>query len=387
YPPRRPNYHQHQGQAATTESGLPVPTAALPLWSSTDRAALLAAKHPESALNARRAKALIPGTRLRPRSNHDAVVPILAIRSGTVGGTSAPSLTLLIPTGYVLAVWRALTYAGARPIGERCTRSLAHEAAVPMWPYDWPGTLAHAADAAETGAAEEAKWRSRPRGKRVPYTRLEVDAPFVADWARVAGNGDGSVWVVPRTAHRPVVAELAATKPHPRGGGTSASAADRVSAVAARLASMAGPTHAPDAGKLLGSSVTGGNIPLVQTSLTFPGRGAASPNAMVYEMPARDVQAWERIVKRHAWDEAAEVNGARERVSTGKGDDEDVEYRPRKLVGYVTSGRFSLAVGRTRAIACVAMEAVLTNKWVLVRETSSPVVYPALVTVLNAVGP
>lgn len=46
-------------------------------------------------------------------------VPLIAVRRAPIDAAAAPAWSLVLPARWVLPVWRALVFAGARPAGLR----------------------------------------------------------------------------------------------------------------------------------------------------------------------------------------------------------------------------------------------------------------------------
>lgn len=129
----------------------PALVAVSPLWNAQLRHQLLAAKLSNAALDARRAKRLLPTSPL-PVTAADARVPILLVqRPGVhqrpVGRTRrlpGPALgfaagwDLIIPAGFGMAFWRSLVSIGCRPIGLLDRDACALEQGELRFPFDYP---------------------------------------------------------------------------------------------------------------------------------------------------------------------------------------------------------------------------------------------------------
>ncbi|KAI9187583.1 Ribonucleases P/MRP protein subunit pop1 [Blastocladiella emersonii ATCC 22665] len=323
YPPRRPTYVVSQearaAAQAVIESPWPTACAESTVWDASVRDASRASKKREHDLNERRRAQLVPGIRLTPDAAQDTQFPVLLFRtSDPVAG-----IDVILPRGWSLPLWRSLTWAGARPAGLNCLRSLHHEHLVPMYPYDFPLSDGHADVIRAAAEVQQSKWRARPPGKRVNYESLGIAHPFDPDWAGLVSHG----WLVSPAVASRVLGDV-----------TRGEWSLMCTALAAAHAKL-DPTTA--------------GTPLCHVALEFPGRGNASEHALVYSMrDANEVGEWGRVVRTGAWDEAANkgMNAA---------------PPASRVVGYVTSGRFSLAIGRARVIAVVRVQEILGQKWVL----------------------
>ncbi|KAJ2614099.1 Ribonucleases P/MRP protein subunit pop1 [Coemansia sp. RSA 1365] len=162
------------------------------IWDRAACAASLEKRPSEHALNERRRQQLIPGTKLEPNPSTDITVPLLLVRTGPEAqlgsrviqtdrkyiDTLAHGWTLIAPKGWGMPLWMAFNFAGARAQGMDERLHIALEAGLPMFPADWPGTLAY--DKWTGAAATEArqKWVRRPPGKRTNYLKFGTESPF-----------------------------------------------------------------------------------------------------------------------------------------------------------------------------------------------------------------
>ncbi|KAJ3371909.1 hypothetical protein GGF31_002570 [Allomyces arbusculus] len=355
YPPRRPTYSRTDADRARAQTVLETTwssdSAQSSLWDPSVRTAVRRSKPREHDLNTRRRANLVPGTRLSPIRTIDVSFPLLVTRATD----ATTGLDLFVPRGMVLPLWRSLVWAGARPGGLREWRDMHHEAGVPAFPFDFPLTDAHAHWTRGEAVVQQAKWTARPAAKRVNYAALGVDRPFDPDWTGLFGNGEDRMdvdgvagpWLLSPSLTSALAGALDARR--------------AASQVQTTLATLFSPLNAP---------VPPLDAALVQVRLAFPSRGRASEHALVYAMPSVAAEReWQRIVRSGSWDEAEKMNGI---------------PPASQVVGYVTTGRYSLAHGGTAVTACVKVSAVVGGRWVLIRATSSPVVFPAVVEVMGS---
>ena len=87
-----------------------------------------------------------------------------------------------------MAFWMALVYRGARTRGLREAHSCALEQGVPYFPDDWPDTSAGVCDAKKTEEEAEAKYSRYPPAKRPNYSKLGAQSPFSASWDKLVGD-------------------------------------------------------------------------------------------------------------------------------------------------------------------------------------------------------
>lgn len=151
---------------------------------------MLEKKISEYALNQRREKNLVPGTKLEPTAE-DAQIPLLLIqRGGPVSDKATISQkplasheliegwTMILPRGWGLPFWKSLVFAGCRVAGFQDVRAMHYESGFPCFPQDYPGTRAFEAQRQLNKKAAEEVWAKRPPAKRVNFTKRGVDHPF-----------------------------------------------------------------------------------------------------------------------------------------------------------------------------------------------------------------
>ncbi|KAJ3358100.1 hypothetical protein GGF32_000732 [Allomyces javanicus] len=353
YPPHRPTYARTDADRARAQAVLETTwsadSAQSNLWDPAVRESVRCAKPREHDLNTRRRANLVPGTRLTPIRTTDVALPLLVTRAAD----ASTGLDLFVPRGWILPLWRSLVWAGARPGGLREWRDQHHEAGVPSFPFDFALTDAHAHWTRGEALVAQAKWAARPAAKRVNYAALQVDRPFDPDWTGLFGSGGEDRMEVDGVTD-PWLLSPALTA-------ILAGALDvrRAAQVQSTLASLFAPLNVP---------VPSLDAALVQVRIVFPSRGRASEHALVYAMPSAAAEReWQRVVRSGQWDEADKMNGI---------------PPASQVVGFVTTGRYSLAHGGTAVTACMKVDAVLKGRWVLVRAASSPIVFPAEVEVM-----
>ncbi|KAG8857326.1 hypothetical protein FRB96_005813 [Tulasnella sp. 330] len=105
--------------------------------------------------------------------------------------------TILLPAGWSMPFFSTLTHTGTRVGGIREHQTQHFEASAPHFPRDYVTTLAYEAFWTKRGEEEKAKWERTPKAKRVPYGAIGIRSPWRADWEVVLGidtsdgGGDG----------------------------------------------------------------------------------------------------------------------------------------------------------------------------------------------------
>ncbi|KAJ9061049.1 Ribonucleases P/MRP protein subunit pop1 [Entomophthora muscae] len=153
------------------------------LWDSQAREALALGRISIAGINNRRSQLLIPGSALEPTPN-DSRIPVLLVRCATVDHVSCssrPTTTgwnLIVPGGFGMDFWKALVFAGAREEGLRDWNEKHFEASCPSFPNDFPATPAYDETSQRKASALEVAHNRRPPAKRVPYKTYGVEHPF-----------------------------------------------------------------------------------------------------------------------------------------------------------------------------------------------------------------
>ncbi|KAI9209255.1 ribonucleases P/MRP protein subunit POP1-domain-containing protein [Polychytrium aggregatum] len=364
----------------------------------------LDARPRDGVLDARRAKALIPGTKLIPQPN-DCRIPILLVQRDcfsrdAVAASDSESREftagwdLIAPKGWGMDLWRQLIYAGARIGGLRERRAQHFESGVPCFPYDYPETLAYRHYAATRRSELQAAHKRRPKSKRPNYDKLGSDSPFEAPFWKLgsAQTGDSSKgieivnsgsapaqamdtepsWPAPAVFASAralgLVRRLLASDDFPR---TSAEFRHSLQAWLAKKG--CGPIR-----QELESSDVVANA-LVRVRIELLARGVVGEFGAIYDASQEDYRRW--VDRRDQDDLRANLA--------------DVELpHQARAIGYLTNGSYSLSTGRGLAIGCCSLGALhqmlqrarsekrTPETFVLVRGVTGKVYRPAKLTII-----
>ncbi|KAF9454729.1 POP1-domain-containing protein [Macrolepiota fuliginosa MF-IS2] len=160
------------------------------IWEQDIRNTLFKPRYKKKDLDERRHKNLVPGTSLSP-TRQDSRVPLLLIRrtleTPGVESQSIHGYVLLIPAGWSMAFWPSLIYTGTRVGGQRERQTQAFEAGTLYFPRDFPFSPAYESWVKRRESEERGKWVRTPPAKRVNYGKLGVRSPWRADWDVVLG--------------------------------------------------------------------------------------------------------------------------------------------------------------------------------------------------------
>lgn len=89
---------------------------------------------------------------------------------------------IIVPAGAGRAVWHALVRNGGRAIGQAELRAVALHEGAPLFPYDWPDTLAGMAQQHDESTARLLAHARRPLARRPNHAALGVVHPFEPCW-------------------------------------------------------------------------------------------------------------------------------------------------------------------------------------------------------------
>ncbi|EJT98701.1 POP1-domain-containing protein [Dacryopinax primogenitus] len=390
YPPKLAHANPTTSNHAATRTPLPSPSLAQSqLWEPSARQPPAASKRE---LDARRSFDLVPGRKLRPGTG-DAKVPVLLVQRSVASRLASPShaqgqeeslhgWTILLPQGWGMPFLLSLVAPTTPLAGQREIQAQAFELSNPFFPKDWVGT--HAGVKEWRGWEEEEKkgWERRPRGKRVGE-----EGWWSADWRRVlrssgaggdvqgeqgiqgeAGMGetivtqredadmeveaDPATTLAQETAETEVLAPWVLRLPSlstlvqslvrcPPGPGAGLVLHSHLSA----LRSQRGLPDSLPSGDLLLQSA------LVHVRLVPCGRGCPAELTPIYRLSPAEAALWRTALSRSASDRLQETN---ELIRLGA-----TPPLQKDLIGYVTSGGFSLYRGSAHGLASVALSKLI----------------------------
>lgn len=102
------------------------------------------------------------------------------IMAGPASAELSGGWDVLLPATHAPEFWKSLVFAGARAIGLDDRRRLYREAGVASFPEDYPETRAWGVWAQGIANLEQTKWDRKPKGKRVNYEGRNVHSPFLS---------------------------------------------------------------------------------------------------------------------------------------------------------------------------------------------------------------
>lgn len=341
-------------------------------------------RHTKGAIDQRRARQL-PGKRLAPEKDDDRVPIVLVATSD--GPLDTAGYTLLVPRGWGLAFWHSLVYTGSRVLGQEQLRQQKLHAGQLSYPHDWVTSAAYAALETAAAAQRSASWHRRPPAKRVNFAEGESAAPHpfggMARWrdalqhGAVDGPAPAQLTAVPVLASWPRLLAALQKAPGP-------DMYTRYVSLWTRHTYDGGVSRLPLAPAI--STLCQSVVPVLLVACR---RGAFHELATLHLPPTLEAA--------HAW--RAALDPPTRLKDAARADLDALERAPpAPYVGAVTTGDYSLADGRGRAIGSMSLLAWLElerreealraaaapKAWGLPKRNPVPLSY--LVLVRNAQG-
>ncbi|KXN88226.1 Ribonucleases P/MRP protein subunit POP1 [Leucoagaricus sp. SymC.cos] len=338
------------------------------LWEQDVRKTLSKPRFKKKDLDERRSKSLVPGTALTP-TRQDNRIPLLLIRR-TIDTPGAESqaihgYTLFLPAGWSMPFWSSLTYTGTRVGGQRERQTQAFEAGTAYFPRDFPFSSAHEEWAAERENSERDTWLRKPPAKRVNYGKLGVKSPWRADWDVILGQKEAQRDDPMDVGEDGTQAQDVDVDDHDIPDASMRMDVDEpdvkpwllrgleITRIIAGLGSNPGPSLMTEVDTLrqkrslppLGSAINSVELlkcALVNVKVIMFKEGVPEDLAMIYRVSDEEVTKWEHLMAGKA-SSVSLLQLANKRPSQ-----EDI-------IGYVTTGHYSLSRGEGFALGAIPL--------------------------------
>ncbi|EKM51892.1 uncharacterized protein PHACADRAFT_127885 [Phanerochaete carnosa HHB-10118-sp] len=179
----------------------PTPTLAQSeIWAEDIRRPLRKPKFKKKDIDKRRSKNLVPGKHLQALAE-DARIPVLLIQRSVEASSSVASSsnthtpavhgwTLVIPQGWAMPFFSSLIFTGTRVGGQHERQTQAFESGTAHFPHDYPCTESYEEYSDARAFEEQDAWGRKPPAKRPNYKRLGTRSPWKPDWGVVLGVQD-----------------------------------------------------------------------------------------------------------------------------------------------------------------------------------------------------
>ncbi|EGO23569.1 hypothetical protein SERLADRAFT_416006 [Serpula lacrymans var. lacrymans S7.9] len=362
FPPKNARPQSNESGLPTSSPDFSFPTSILAqsqIWDEEKRNGLKKPRYKKKDLDERRSKNLVPGQGLNPLRQDDRI-PVLLIQRSIENTASSNSAlhgwTLILPAGWAMPFLSSLIFTGTRVAGQRERKTQAFEAGTAYFPRDYPFTDFYEQFAEERADEEKGSWERKPPAKRPNFEKLQTKSPWKPDWDVVLGianssrstsdmvptqrennapAGDADRHVIPwllRGADVPAMLDNA----FKIFNHTAAVLAEINRLRAKRFLDALGPsTRAEDLWK--GA--------LVSVKLNMRRKGAPSDLAIIYRIEDAEAKQLMDVTTKKTrmieHDPSTEIEISQATPS------------PASVIGYVTSGNFSLSRGHSFAIGAV----------------------------------
>jgi len=438
FPPKNAKVHLEKEELPTIRQPWECfPSASLAqsdIWDKSVRDVLEVPRFKKKELDARRAQNPVPGTSLKP-TTPDNRIPVLLVQRSVKSSSSAnsstslpaqsfqrttnqdPNLhgwTLILPKGWGMPFLTSLIYTGTRVGGQRERGHQAFEAGTAYFPTDFPACAAYEGFAAARASVDEERWKRKPPAKRVSWDKLSTLDPWKSAWHTALGlnsvpsMGEGTVHegdpdMVPTQRDDPLPASTSdpSIRPWLLGGPCARTIVENIARLLAPAPGLLSEINAlrrkrelppldasVDASDLL-------QVALVHVRVTLCGRGAPDDMAFMYALDDREARAWAKahyqqgLVGYEVGEEppdAAEVSGNYLRIA---GLLKQIYLGPQlskivpsdnAVVGFVTSGNFSLSRGKGYAIGTISLVKFLETQEQAHRQALAHISFAPLIT-------
>ncbi|CAE6414546.1 unnamed protein product [Rhizoctonia solani] len=333
------------------------------IWEQSVRDKLRTPTYKKGQLDRRRSENLVPGTQLRPTASDDKV-PLLLIQhtishnqtSLTTTNDSSQALygwTVILPPSWSMPFLSSLTHTGTRVVGLSARHHQRLETKSPHFPNDYVGCSAYTDMITKQAEVERAKWERTPKGKRINYEALGTTHPWVSNWHNLVGGSSPAM----DTAMEDLVPTDRASDPSPSTTGKpwlfQFPAMDQlVRDLAGNPEESIVETFATQLNSQRikrGLSVINAELvselfstALVAVHVNMHGRGNPQDRAILYGYGSDEVM--------NLWKAAVESPSNEVAMSP-------VKDLP--VLGYITSGGFSLQLGHGHGIAVVSFKGLV----------------------------
>ncbi|KAF8349342.1 NUC188 domain-containing protein [Amanita rubescens] len=336
------------------------------IWDEGTRLKLKKPRYKKMGLDQRRSKNLIPGTPLQALRQDDRI-PILLIQhsleSSLADSQSMHGWKLIIPAGWSMAFFNSLVFTGTRVGGQRERQTQSFEAGTAYYPRDYPFTQAYALYASDREKQEKERWKRRPPAKRVNYTKLGIRSPWRADWEVILGlEQESSEELVPTQREDLMDVDNSPVQPWLLQGPATkklitaiSDMFDPASGLSAEINTLR-MTYGLDP---LSTSIKNSDLlkgALVSVAINMWRRGTPEDMDTIHIMNDDEVRKWTRCMQRQR---------APEKVLDLDDDTPEelelAEVRPShtSIIGYITTGQYSLSRSKGYAIGAVSLSRFL----------------------------
>ncbi|KII86967.1 hypothetical protein PLICRDRAFT_276152 [Plicaturopsis crispa FD-325 SS-3] len=375
FPPKNAKPRTHEtGSQQFSPALATFPTAAIArseIWDDEIRTSLKKPRFNKKTLDERRSKLLVPGTALAPLRQDDRV-PVLMIQRSLESTSTTESQplhgwTLIIPSGWSMPFFSSLTFTGTRVGGQRERQTQCFESGTLCFPRDYPFTRTHDVFVAEREAEERALWERKPPAKRVNWDKIGTRSPWRPDWEVILRIGEAEAGpdkdgLLPTQREEP--SRNGDVRPWLLRGTDTKTIVENASNMLNHGAGLLAEVNKLRTRRLqdpLSSSVRGDDLlrgALVMVRVKMCGRGSPQDMAIIYAVHDEEWTMWDKVfeLKKQPRIPLQDEEVPEESQLL------DAKPAQESIVGYVTTGNFSLSRGEGFAIGAISLAHVLCMK-------------------------
>ncbi|KAG6811630.1 hypothetical protein H0H92_006499 [Tricholoma furcatifolium] len=336
------------------------------IWDESVRAKLSTPRYKKKDLDERRSKLLIPGTPLKADRQDDRIPVLLVQRSLEAPESPVQGIhgwTVIIPSGWSMAFFSSLTFTGTRVGGQRERQTQAFDAGAPYFPRDLPSSTGYETYISAQAKEEKARWDRKPPAKRPNYEKLGTKNPWRPDWHGLLGIPRPTVEEEDNAA--PTESGLVSTQREERmeevvdDPGMWLLRGSDVPSVVSNISKMfnAGAALLQEINKLrmkrshdpLPSTMKADDLmkrALVTVRIKMCKRGAPEDLAIIYKVSPDEAKRWEQALRNiQGFDEETEEEKELSQMIPPES----------SVIGYITTGHFSLSQGQGFAIGAIPL--------------------------------
>ncbi|EDR13388.1 uncharacterized protein LACBIDRAFT_230763 [Laccaria bicolor S238N-H82] len=317
------------------------------IWDESIRDALAKPRYKKKELDERRSKNIIPGTPLNPLRQDDRI-PVLLIQrtlEAQSSGSDSQALhgwTLIVPSGWSMAFFSSLIFTGTRVAGQRERQTQAYEAGTVYFPWDYPFTAAYTTYSMDREKQERESWERKPPAKRVNYDKLGTISPWKADWATLLG--------LQRNSQERGEEEDLVTTQRDMPAADKDDVQKNVKPCAYLLSEMGRlrlkRSQEPFSVDLKAADLLQGA--LVNIKLVMCSRGAPEDLSIIYSVGDEEARRWEKLLQNFTTSAMDPEEETPEELELA-----EIVPPEESVIGYVTTGHFSLSRGQGFAIGAI----------------------------------
>ncbi|KAJ3515375.1 hypothetical protein NLJ89_g1799 [Agrocybe chaxingu] len=343
--------------------------AASDVWDERVRSGLAKPRYRKKDLDERRSNNGIPGTRLDPLRQDDRIPVLLIQRSlETRDSNDSQSLhgwTLIVPKGWSMAFFSSLVFTTTRVGGQRERQTQSYEAGTPYFPRDYPPSQPYQEWIEGQEAKEKLKWDRKPPAKRVNYEKLGVKNPWRPDWdglLRTPGSRPATSFVTTQRettdtgaaeSDKNVRRWLLRGSEVPKILSAVSSVLNPGGALLSEINRLRSKRHHP----ILPTDIKAVDLlegALINVKIDMCSRGSPESLCMIYSFTDDLARQWSKTL--HARQSAG--------VSIDEDSPQEAELSTKvpaqdAVIGYVTTGRFSLSRGHGFGIGAISLAHLL----------------------------